>query len=292
MPVEPSGRRLLADHFAVPVTQVSVAKGGSTPAYTLEKGRKRLFIKLLHDDSAARAEADGLRALSCGGFRVPAVEEIRALEGAVALVLEWLPLAPLLPAHRPALVAALQALHAQGAGQAYGWARDNRIGPALQYNERDADWARFFARQRLLPQLSRARGLPAALRDALSEVVARCARLLPHQPTPALLHGDLWHGNLAWCEGQPALFDPAVYVGDAEADLAMLMLFGEPVDGLVAACRSNRADPDQWPLRGRVYDLYHLLNHYNLFGSGWLPSLTACCTAIIEESHPPHEGGR
>ena len=294
MPVETSRRSRLAAQFAVAADQVVPVSGGSSPAFKIHKGSNPLFIKWLPDEAAAAAEADGLSALAGGAFRVPQVTAIRSFDDGAALILEWLPLAPLLPEHRPALVAALREMHERGRGQPYGWGCDNRIGPARQLNHQDAHWGEFFSRQRLQPQLSWARDLPADLGTALSRVVNDCASLLPPNPPPALLHGDLWRGNLAWCEGRPALYDPAVYVGDAQVDLAMLKLFGEPVPGLVgayrAACAGGPVAPD-WPLRERVYDLYHLLNHYNLFGNGWLTALAACCRTLTEGSTATHEGG-
>lgn len=291
MPLECSWETRLADHFSVSAAQVCAVSGGSAPAYRLESGGNRFFIKRLESTDAAAAEADGLAALSRSPFRVPRVMDVIALEGGVALVLEWLALTPLAPQHRPLLVSALCELHRRGQGQPYGWDRDNFIGQGIQLNGRDTDWARFFVRQRLAPQLSRAQGLPDQLGASLAALVDRCDALLPPHPAPALLHGDLWRGNLAWCEGRPALFDPAVYVGDAAVDLAMLKLFGEPVPGLVSACRAHYDNDGRWPLRERVYDLYHLLNHYNLFGAGWLPSLAACCRALLEDDHSPHESG-
>ena len=136
------------------------------------------------------------------------------------------------------------------------------------------DGERFFAECRLLPQAWRARDAGLLEPADIAAAEALCARLrerIPAQP-PSLLHGDLWSGNLHACtSGSLALVDAAaVHFGWAEADLAMLTLFGEPpsvfFDAYQEACGIDRA----WRGRAPLYNLYHLLNHLNLFGAGYL----------------------
>jgi fructosamine-3-kinase len=182
---------------------------------------------------------------------------------------------------------ALARLHATTA-PAFGWARDNFIGASPQRNGWDADWGRFFRERRLRAQfeLLRAGGgagtdgpTRAALLERGERLLPRVATLLAgHAPAaPALLHGDLWAGN--WLvnrrDGRPYTFDPAAYFGDPEADLAMTELFG----GFGAAFRA--AYLQAWPLspgfatRRDLYNLYHLLNHANLFGGGYVAQALA-----------------
>jgi protein-ribulosamine 3-kinase len=108
--------------------------------------------------------------------------------------------------------------------------------------------------------------------------------LLDHGPAPSLLHGDLWTGNLGYLpDGTPAVFDPAVYYGDREADLAMSELFGGFGRDFYAAYR------DAWPLdagygtRKTLYNLYHILNHLNLFGGGYLGQARAMIDRLLAE---------
>ncbi len=150
-------------------------------------------------------------------------------------------------------------------GPRYGWARDNYIGLGRQANGWCDDWARFWRDRRIGPQLELARRNGFALGDVPVE-----ALLQGHRPPPSLLHGDLWSGNAGFSGGEAVLFDPAVYYGDRECDLAMTELFG----GFPAAFYSSYKK--EFPLeagyerRRLLYNLYHLLNHLNLFGGGYL----------------------
>lgn len=156
----------------------------------------------------------------------------------------------------------------------FGWHRQNTIGSTPQCNDWCDDWQTFFRERRLRFQLELARRNGHG--DALLASGERLLQVLPaligdHRPAPSLLHGDLWSGNTAMdADGVPVIFDPAVYFGDREADLAMARLFGgfgrEFLDGYELA----------WPLppgaeaRVDLYNLYHVLNHLNLFGTGYL----------------------
>ena len=155
----------------------------------------------------------------------------------------------------------------------FGWVRDNTIGATPQPNTPDPDWVRFWARQRLGFQLALAarNGHGGALQRLGETLLGRLPDLLDHAPAPSLLHGDLWGGNLGYMrDGEPVIYDPAVYYGDREADLAMTELFGGFGGDFYAAYR------EAWPLdpgyasRRDLYNLYHVLNHLNLFGGGYL----------------------
>jgi fructosamine-3-kinase len=166
----------------------------------------------------------------------------------------------------------LAAMH-RHTGETFGFHRDNYIGATAQPNGPGIDWADFFAEHRLGFQLELAatRGAPSRLTD--SGQLLREA--LPgffggYSPAPSLLHGDLWGGNWgAKSDGDPVIFDPAVYFGDREADLAMTELFGGFDERFYQSYRHS------WPLdpgyqtRKVLYNLYHILNHYNLFGGGY-----------------------
>ena len=229
------------------------------------------------------AEVEGLEALAATGtVTVPAILETGERDGAPVLVLARLEPADAAAtaAGEAALGTALARLHACRA-PAFGWARDNFIGAGVQRNGWDADWPRFFRERRLRVQLEwLASGSDAtghgAMRAALLERGTRLLQLGPsllsgHAPEPSLLHGDLWGGN--WLvdrrDGRPYVFDPAVHYGDAEADLAMTELFG----GFGPRFRDayHRLQPPRpgYARRRELYNLYHLLNHANLFGEGY-----------------------
>lgn len=229
------------------------------------------------------AELDGLAALRATGcVRVPAaIGAGGTADGQAWLELEYLDLAPLDHAAGAQLGEQLAALHrrtGQEQDAAYGWPRDNFIGATPQSNQTQRTWAGFFAAERLRPQLALAasNGMERPLRDQGERLADNLgAFFLDYRPPPCLLHGDLWSGNAGQLQsgaeaGTPVIFDPAVYRGDREADLAMAELFGGFPESFHAAYRAA------WPLdpgyetRKTLYNLYHILNHYNLFGAGYL----------------------
>jgi protein-ribulosamine 3-kinase len=149
-------------------------------------------------------------------------------------------------------------------GPRFGWAHDNYIGATPQQNGWCDDWAEFWYERRLKPQLDMARASGFALPDVPSSL------LKGHQPQPTLLHGDLWSGNAGFTAQGPVVFDPAVYYGDREADLAMTELFGGFPKAFYRAYDEAFPLAEGYERRKHLYNLYHLLNHLNLFGSGYL----------------------
>ena len=154
----------------------------------------------------------------------------------------------------------------------FGWHRHNTIGATPQRNTQTADWIEFLRRERLGFQLDLAarRGLPGELLARGRRLLAGLEAFFPgHRPGPSLLHGDLWSGNWgADADGSPYIFDPAVYHGDREADLAMTRLFGGFGRGFYTAYEEAWPLPRGWERRVDLYNLYHLLNHFNLFRGG------------------------
>lgn len=234
----------------------------------------RWFVKLDRAERIATfvAEADGLRALAaCPALRVPRVVGLGVSGAQAYLVLEHLRLAPVAEG-AAAAGRALAQLH-RIAGAQFGWPSDNFIGATPQLNAADDDWPRFFARQRLLPQLELAKS--QGHRGALVADGERLVDELPalfasYRPAVSLVHGDLWHGNAALDEaGALALFDPAVHYGDREADLAMCALFGGFPERFYAGYREAWPLADGFAPRRALYQLYHVLNHLNLFGGGY-----------------------
>ncbi len=262
-------------------------QGGSAlnATWRLDAAGGAWFVKVNRADRLPmlEAEAAGLAELAaCGALRVPR-PLATGREGVHAfLVLEWLEIGA--GGHDAALGRALAALHRHTAPR-FGWHRDNTIGTTPQLNAWHDDWAAFFVACRLRPQLEwvRERGFPRAAQDAGARLADAVPRLLAgHRPVPSLLHGDLWSGNAgALATGEPVLFDPAVYYGDREADLAMTELFGGFSADFHAAYRAA------WPLdagyerRRPLYNLYHVLNHANLFGGGYLAQAGRMVDALL-----------
>lgn len=225
------------------------------------------------------AEIDGLAALRASqAVRVPAAYGASVdAQGQAWLEVEYLGLGSLDRASGAQLGTQLAELHrrtGQEAEVAYGWPRDNFIGTTPQSNQSHRTWAGFFAAERLRPQLAMAygNGMERTLRDQGERIAENLgAFFLDYRPVPSLLHGDLWSGNTgALPDGTPVVFDPAVHRGDREADLAMSELFGGFPESFYAAYRLA------WPLdpgyetRKTLYNLYHVLNHFNMFSGGYL----------------------
>jgi protein-ribulosamine 3-kinase len=196
---------------------------------------------------------DGLQALGAV-VRVPRVLE----HGADFIVLERLELKR--DGDWAALARMLATLH-RTTGPRFGWHRDNWIGATPQINTWCDDWCEFWQERRMRPQLELARKNGFDIPDPPK---------LTHNPRPSLLHGDLWNGNAGFIEDGPVIFDPAVYYGDREADLAMTELFGGFPARFYDAYHEAFPLPTGYETRKHFYNLYHLLNHLNIFGAGYL----------------------
>jgi protein-ribulosamine 3-kinase len=237
------------------------------------------FLKTngLSFDDAFAAEADGLRALRAAGAPVPEVLASGSAHGKAFLLLEWLELGGV--GDFGALGSMLAQLH-RHSGPKFGWQRDNYIGATRQPNGWCDDWVEFWGARRLRPQVELATKKGYRLDHALFE--RACSLLRGHAPQPSLVHGDLWSGNAGFTAGGPVLFDPAVYFGDREVDVAMTELFGGFPDEFYAAYNEAFPLPAGYEARKRLYNLYHLLNHLNLFGEGYLAQVEEALRLLLE----------
>ncbi|HEX5686978.1 MAG TPA: fructosamine kinase family protein [Ideonella sp.] len=261
-------------------------------------GNAQLFVKTLPAADAARldAEADGLRALAAqGGVAVPAVAHCGVDDGTgmSLLAMQWLDLRPPDGGFGQRLGEALGALHVarpKGDG-CFGWARDNYLGGTLQRNRWStrgglSGWLAFYRSERLealVPRLQSA-GAPAELLHAVGAVAAALPRFFEdgHVPRASLIHGDLWSGNWGMRkDGKPVVFDPAVSVSDAEAELAMVELFGTPPVGFWPAWQAVMGAHAGYARRRGLYQLYHLLNHALLFGGAYFGQATMLAQRLL-----------
>lgn len=160
-------------------------------------------------------------------------------------------------------------------GGIYGFASDNYIGAGAQCNTACGSFVEFFREYRLKPQLERAGGyFDAKDMDNMDKLLGRLDDILIEPEHPSLLHGDLWAGNvIGGNDGKAWLIDPAVYVGHAEADIAMTELFGGFSRRFYEAYREAAPLQPGYEQRRDIYNLYHLLNHLNLFGWSYLSSV-------------------
>jgi fructosamine-3-kinase len=255
----------------------SVVGGGSINVCHRWPSREGpLFVKLAPRGQAAmfEAEAAGLEELArAKALRVPRVLGRGEAADRAFLALEWIEFGAATAPSERLLGERLAAQHRVSA-EHFGWHRDNTIGRTPQVNTPDPDWVRFYVERRLRYQLDLAvrEGHAGRLTERGALLCERVGQLLAgHRPVPSLLHGDLWGGNWATdAQGQPVVFDPAAYYGDREADLAMTHLFGGFGSAFYEAYESAwPLDPGE-PERRTLYNLYHVLNHLNLFGGGYL----------------------
>ena len=269
-----------------PGPERSVGGGSINECYAWRCGAGLLFVKvaaragrvMFEAEAAGLAELAGARAL-----RVPRVIGSGQTESAAFLALEWIEAVPAEARCERRLGEALAALHAVTA-ERFGFSHDNFIGRTPQPNGWHADWAEFWRARRLRPQLTLAarRGAAdlVAAGERLLEVVPK---LLPgHRPVASLLHGDLWGGNwLAAPTGEPVVFDPAVYFGDREAELAMTRLFGGFSEVFYRAYAAVAPLPPGSEVRAELYNLYHVLNHANMFGGGYVRQARAMIERLL-----------
>ena len=246
----------------------------------------RLFRKRLPAAQLPRleAEVEGLAALApvAGELVLPRVLGWDLVAGGTQaeLRLEWLDLGGDGPEGWAALGVGLAQMHRRARGAAFGWQGDRFIGAGPQLGGWGENWGQFFAERRLAPQFALAakRGLHWPGRGALLKRVP--SWLNSHGAEPVLVHGDLWAGNAGVIgDGRGCVFDPAVSYSDREVDLAMALLFGGFPPAFFDAYKK------QWPLpaghrqRRDVYNLFHLLNHANLFGGTYQQQ----CSGLIDK---------
>lgn len=268
----------------------SVRGGCINEAYRLRGAGCDYFVKLSQRDRGLgmfEAEALGLREIDASrSVRVPRVICWGNHRDCAWLILEFLSMGHARAGAEATLGEQLARMHAC-TSQQFGWFRDNTIGATPQPNPQGGDWPDFYARWRLAHQLELARqnGYTGRLQTLGERLLERVGCFFSdYRPLPSLLHGDLWSGNVAFSQsGEPLLFDPATYHGDREADIAMTELFGGFSSNFYCAYRQA------WPLdagygvRRGLYNLYHVLNHLNLFGGAYGRQAERMLEALLAE---------
>lgn len=276
-------RKTLEERFDVTIDSVvSVGGGCIANACRVETEGVPLFLKYGEEEVARTfpGEAAGLAALheADSPIVVPPVLEVAPSdeERPGFLVMEWVNSGRKGRRFWTRFGEGLAQLHRHTVKE-YGFDRDNFIGQLPQHNKWMDNWPAFFRTQRLEPQvqMARERGRwQTEWNRGLEGLYRRLPELLPGAPEASILHGDLWKGNyMVTATGDPALIDPATYYGHREADLAMTELFGGFQDRFYEAYRGTWAMEDGYETRRDVYNLYHLINHLNLFGAGYASSV-------------------
>jgi fructosamine-3-kinase len=251
----------------------SVGGGCINQGYALTDGQHTYFVKLNQASLIEMFEAEALglqQMLETQSIYIPKPICWGAEGNSAYLVLEWLELGRGDAHSWEEMGRQLAAMHQfRRETPRFGWNQNNTIGSTPQINTWTEDWAEFFAKHRISYQLKLARRRGGNFPHG-ERLLATIPDLLTHHPQPSLVHGDLWGGNASFtAQGKPVIFDPATYFGDREVDIAMTELFG----GFPAAF--YRAYNEVFPLdagyerRKTLYNLYHILNHFNLFGGGY-----------------------
>ena len=262
----------------------TVAGGDINAAYRiLLRDGRQFFLK---ENAAARAgffraEQTGLEAIrKTGAIRVPKVLECGTGDGRAFLLMEYLDAGVRKADYWERFGRQLARMHRADPSEwtkegRYGFREDNYIGAGEQVNTICDSWVDFFRRYRLEVQVQRASRLfGPGERKALQSLMDHLEEYLPEPEYPSLLHGDLWGGNfVTGPDGAAWLIDPAAYVGHAEADLAMTELFGGFAPAFYDAYREEGTIMPGYADRRELYNLYHLLNHLNLFGGGYYGSV-------------------
>ena len=258
--------------FAIANTN-SVSGGCINQGYKISSDKAEYFVKL-NDASEVEmfiAEAMGLKQMyATETITVPQPICYGTVDSSSYIVLQWLDLGRGSDRSYREMGRQLAAMHRQGTAEHFGWERNNTIGSTPQINTQNDNWADFFAEQRIGYQLKLAKRRGGSFPDTNKVVEAVRDKLTNRQPEASLVHGDLWSGNAAIAsDGSPVILDPATYYGDRETDLAMTELFG----GFPAAFYQGYNEAWQldsgYQQRKSIYNLYHVLNHFNLFGGGY-----------------------
>lgn len=254
-----------------------VGGGCINEAALLEAAGETFFVKWNTHPLPGQfaAEAAGLSALAEAGTSLVIPRPIAWSDESPArafLVLEYLPPGRRIPRFDEALGHGLAELHRTTSEHGFGFFVDGYCGATPQPNGWMERWVDFYAERRLRHQirLARSKGMSTTEVQELERVVERVPELLDDGEPPALIHGDLWSGNLhVALDGRPALVDPAAYFAHREAELGMMLLFGGFSQRVLDAYAEAYPLREGWRDRVELYSLYHVLNHFNLFGGSY-----------------------
>ncbi|MGI2880386.1 fructosamine kinase family protein [Vibrio furnissii] len=272
--------------FQFDITEKDKINGGDLhECYMISDGRERYFVKLNQREHLPQyeLEAENLRVLrESSTVSVPELVLVGTSKSHAFIILNYLPTKPLDDATNSFKFGVqLAQLHQWGDQKEYGFDVDNFIGNIVQPNQWAKKWSLFFAEQRVgwQLQLLKEKGIELVNINEFVELVKQ--RLANHSPRPSLLHGDLWHGNVANSAFGPICYDPACYWGDRECDIAMTELFGGFQPDFYQGYESVLPLDFDYGERKDIYNLYHILNHYNHFGGHYLAEADKLVKKII-----------
>ncbi len=251
----------------------SVSGGCINEGYAVSDYQNTYFVKVNQASQIAmfQAEAFGLQQMfDTATIRVPKPLCSGIAENSCYLVLEWLEMVRGNPKSWEIMGRKLAALHKITNKKGFGWYTNNTIGSTPQVNTLTGNWVEFYTQYRMKFQLRRGKSKGGRFPQT-EELLAAIPELLAgHKPRPSLVHGDLWGGNAGFTvEGEPVIFDPAIYYGDREVDIAMTELFGGFPPEFYRGYNEVFPLDSGYELRKTLYNLYHVVNHFNLFGGSY-----------------------
>ncbi|PMH44934.1 hypothetical protein BCU68_11540 [Vibrio sp. 10N.286.49.B3] len=266
--------------------RVKVPGGNISDCYMISDGEQRYFIKVNNRQFLGKfeIEAENLKSLrQTDTVYVPELVHIGDCKDGAFIILNYLPTKPLDDSDKSfSFGVQLAHLHQWGEQKEYGYDHDNYIGSTVQPNPWHKKWHRFFAEQRIGWQLHllKEKGIEFGDIDEIVNVVS--GALAGHNPQPSLLHGDLWHGNVANCAFGPICYDPACYWGDSECDLAMTELFSGFDAEFYQGYESIRPLELGYTSRKDIYNLYYILNHCYQYGGHYLEQAEKQIAGILK----------
>ena len=252
----------------------SVGGGCINQGYKIQSLDQQYFVKLNQASLMEMfvAEASGLKEMyQTQTLTIPYPICWGIVGNSCYLVLEWLDLGGRSNSEAWSKMGRkLAQMHRQGTSDCFGWKMNNTIGSTPQINNWMDNWGEFFAEQRIAYQLRLAKRRGGSFPHTDKVIAAVKEHLAERKPVPSIVHGDLWSGNASiTVAGEPVIFDPATYYGDRETDIAMTELFGGfPPSFYQGYNQQWKLDPG-YKTRKNIYNLYHILNHFNLFGGGY-----------------------
>lgn len=274
--------------FILQNTPQPISGGSINQCFLLKGSEQSFFIKLNQPGFMSMFEAEyaGLLEIHCSDtIRTPKPLCFGRNNDNVYLIMEYIPFTTRTVNHAE-LGRQLAAMHQITQSQ-FGWHRNNTIGSTPQINTREYNWCKFWRDYRLQHQLNLAQrqGYGGHLQQLGERLLAQMDVLFSsYNPPASLLHGDLWSGNYSGADdGTPVVFDPAVYYGDRETDLAMTELFGGFTAEFYSAYNEVYPLDSGYDSRKNLYNLYHVLNHVNLFGHSYIAQAENIMQSLLED---------
>ncbi|AUI86093.1 hypothetical protein BS333_06680 [Vibrio azureus] len=274
--------------FEYCITEKSKISGGDiSQSYMINDGFQRYFVKINDRSFLTKfeTEAESLHLLrESSSLFVPEVVLVSNTKTHAFIILNYLPTRPLDDSrHSFQFGQKLARLHLWGEQKEFGFDCDNYLGSTLQPNQWHKKWSVFFAEQRIGWQLQLLKEKGVILVDVGDFVSFARQSLVNHFPTPSLLHGNLWSGNTTLSPAGPLCFDPACYWGDRECDIAMTELFGGFQSDFYTGYQSVAPLAEGYKQRRDLYNLYHILNHCNLFGGHYFEQAESLIKKILSQ---------